>query len=196
VPGDAPSINIERNISVFNDMSSEGHCEVRFTNVRVPVANLLGEEGSGFTLARARLGPGRFHHCMRSIGAAELALELMLERAGERKAFGKSLNQDGTFGEWIARSRTEIDEARLLVLKTAWLIDNVGAGEAHKEISMVKALVPTVDTNVCDRAMQGFGAMQLSPDTPLADHRSWGRALRGPDEVYLQTVDRMGIRRS
>ncbi|SAL86559.1 acyl-CoA dehydrogenase [Caballeronia arvi] len=199
VPRDTPGIKVERNISVLNHVAPEGHCEVTFTDVRVPVANLLGEEGSGFALAQARLGPGRIHHCMRSIGAAELALELMLTRAEERKAFGKSLNQQGTIGEWIAQSRIEIDQARLLVLKTAWLIDNVGAREARKEISMIKALVPTVHTNVCDRAIQVFGAMGLSPDTPLADHWTWGRALRfadGPDQVHLQTVARMEIRRN
>jgi acyl-CoA dehydrogenase len=198
VPHDTPGIKVERNISVLNHVSPEGHCEVTFTDVRVPVTNLLGEEGSGFALAQARLGPGRIHHCMRSIGAAELALELMLERAQERKAFGKPLHQQGTIGEWIAQSRIEIDQARLLVLRTAWLIDSVGAREARKEISMIKALVPTVHTNVCDRAMQVFGAMGLSPDTPLADHWTWGRALRfadGPDEVHLQTIARLEIRR-
>jgi len=199
VPHDTPGIKVERNISVLNHVSPEGHCEVTFTDVRVPVANLLGEEGSGFALAQARLGPGRIHHCMRSIGAAELALELMLARTQERKAFGKALHQHGTIGEWIAKSRIEIDQARLLVLRTAWLIDNVGAREARKEISMIKALVPTVHTTVCDRAMQVFGAMGVSPDTPLADHWIWGRALRfadGPDQVHLQTIARMEIRRS
>ncbi len=197
VPRDTPGVDIVRNINIMNHFSPEGHCEIVFRNVRVPVSNLLGEEGSGFALAQARLGPGRIHHCMRSIGAAELALELMIDRAQERKTFGKYLHQHGTVGEWIAKSRIEIDQARLLVLKAAWMIDNVGAKEARKEISMIKALVPGVHTAVCDRAMQVFGAMGISPDTPLADHWTWGRALRyadGPDEVHLQAIARMEVK--
>ena len=147
VPRDTPGVDIVRNINIMNHFSPDGHCEVVFRNVRVPVSNLLGEEGSGFALAQARLGPGRIHHCMRSIGAAELALELMIDRAQERKTFGKYLHQHGTVGEWIAKSRIEIDQARLLVLKAAWMIDNVGAKEARKEISMIKALVPGVHTS-------------------------------------------------
>ena len=196
VPRDTPGVEVVRNINIVNHFSPEGHCEIVFRNVRVPVANLLGDEGSGFALAQARLGPGRIHHCMRSIGAAELALELMIERAQERKAFGKYLHQHGTVGEWIARSRIEIDQARLLVLKTAWMIDNVGAKGARKEISMIKALVPAMHTAVCERAMQTFGAMGISPDTPLADHWTWGRALRfvdGPDEVHLQAIARIEV---
>ncbi|MGN6318694.1 acyl-CoA dehydrogenase family protein [Trinickia sp.] len=196
VPRDTPGVRVVRNITVVNHVAPEGHCEIEFKGVRVPRANLLGEEGSGFALAQARLGPGRIHHCMRSIGAAELALELMVERAQARTAFGKKLHEHGTVGEWIAKSRIEIDQARLLVLKTAWMIDNVGAKAARKEISMIKALVPGVHTAVCDRAMQAFGAMGLSPDTPLADHWTWGRALRfadGPDEVHLQSIARMEI---
>ncbi len=196
VPRDTPGVEVVRNIETMNHVAPEGHCEVVFRDVRVPAANLLGEEGSGFALAQARLGPGRIHHCMRSIGAAELALELMTERAQERKTFGKYLHQHGIVAEWIARSRIEIDQARLLVLKTAWMIDRVGAKGARKEISMIKALVPGVHTAVCDRAMQTFGAMGISPDTPLADHWTWGRALRfadGPDEVHLQSIARMEV---
>ena len=196
VPAGTPGVTVVRNIPVMNHVSPEGHCEITFTNVRVPASNLLGEEGSGFALAQARLGPGRIHHCMRSIGAAELALELMVERALERKTFGKLLHQHGTVGEWIAKSRIEIDQARLFVLKAAWLLDEVGAKAARKEISMIKALVPQVYAAVCDRAMQVFGAMGLSPDTPLADHWTWARALRfadGPDEVHLQAIARMEI---
>lgn len=199
VPRDAVGVKIVRSINIMNHHSPEGHCEIVFRNVRVPASNLLGEQGSGFALAQARLGPGRIHHCMRSIGAAELALELMTERAQERRAFGKYLHQHGTVAEWIARSRIEIDQARLLVLKTAWMIDKVGASAARKEISMIKALVPSVHTAVCDRAMQTFGAMGISPDTPLADHWTWGRALRyadGPDEVHLQAIARMEIKKS
>jgi acyl-CoA dehydrogenase len=196
VPRDTPGVKIVRNIPVLNHVAPEGHCEITFTDVRVPVSNLLGQEGSGFALAQARLGPGRIHHCMRSIGAAELALELLLDRARERKTFGKYLQEQGTVREWIARSRIEIEQARLLVLKTAWMIDNVGAKAARKEISMIKALIPSLHTNVCDRAMQVFGAMGVTPDTPLADHWIWGRALRyadGPDEVHLQSIARMEI---
>ncbi|NYT64404.1 acyl-CoA dehydrogenase family protein [Alcaligenaceae bacterium] len=199
IPRDTPGVKILRNINIMNHYSPEGHCEIMFRDVRVPAANLLGEEGSGFALAQARLGPGRIHHCMRSIGAAELALELMIERSQERKTFGKYLHQQGIVAEWIARSRIEIDQARLLVLKAAWMIDNVGAKEARKEISMIKALVPNVHTTVCDRAMQTFGAMGISPDTPLADHWTWGRALRyadGPDEVHLQSIARQEIKHS
>ena len=199
VPSDTAGVEIVRNLTVLNHHSPEGHCEIVFRNVRVPVSNLLGEEGSGFALAQARLGPGRIHHCMRSIGAAELALELMTERSQERKTFGKYLHQHGSIAEWIARSRIEIDQARLLVLKTAWMIDNVGAKEARKEISMIKALVPNLHTTVVDRAMQVFGAMGLTPDTPLADHYTWGRCLRfadGPDEVHLQSIARMEIKKS
>lgn len=199
VPRHTPGVEIIRNITVVNHVAPEGHCEIVFRNVRVPAANLLGQEGSGFALAQARLGPGRIHHCMRSIGAAELALELMVERAQERKTFGRYLHQHGTVGEWIAQSRIEIDQARLLVLKTAWLIDKHGAKAARKEVSMIKALVPRVHTAVCDRAMQAFGAMGVSPDTPLADHWTWGRALRfadGPDEVHLQAVARMEVKLS
>jgi acyl-CoA dehydrogenase len=198
VPRDTPGVDVVRNINIVNHHSPEGHCEVVFRNVRVPVANLLGEEGSGFALAQARLGPGRIHHCMRSIGAAELALEMMVDRSLERRTFGKYLHQHGSIAEWIARSRIEIDQARLLVLKTAWMIDQFGAKHAHKEISMIKALVPGVYTTVCDRAMQVFGAMGISPDTPLADMWTWGRALRfadGPDEVHLQNIARIEIKK-
>ncbi|MGI9286765.1 MAG: acyl-CoA dehydrogenase family protein [Pseudomonadales bacterium] len=199
VPRDTPGVEIVRNPTVLNHHSPEGHCEIVFRSVRVPVSNLLGEEGSGFALAQARLGPGRIHHCMRSIGAAELALELMTERSQERKTFGKYLHQHGAIAEWIARSRIEIDQARLLVLKAAWMIDNVGAKAARKEISMIKAMIPTVHTTVVDRAMQVFGAMGLTPDTPLVDHYTWGRCLRfadGPDEVHLQSIARMEIKAS
>ncbi|MBD5803939.1 Acyl-CoA dehydrogenase, short-chain specific [Azoarcus sp. Aa7] len=199
LPWDTSGVEIVRNPTVLNSFHHEGHCEIVFRNVRVPVGNLLGEEGSGFEMAQARLGPGRIHHCMRSIGGAELALELMCERSQERKTFGKYLYQHGSIGEWIARSRIEIDQARLLVLKAAWMIDKVGAKDARKEISMIKALVPTVYTNVVDRAMQVFGAMGLTPDTPLADHYTWGRCLRfadGPDEVHLQAISRMEIKSS
>lgn len=199
VPKDTAGVEILRNPTVLNHHAPEGHAEILFRNVRVPLANLLGEEGSGFALAQARLGPGRIHHCMRSVGAAELALDLMVERAQERKTFGRHLSDQGVIREWIARSRIEIDQARLLVLKTAWMIDNVGAKAARKEISMIKVVAPKLHTRITDRAMQVFGAMGLTPDTPLADHYTWGRALRfadGPDEVHLQSIAKMELKAS
>jgi acyl-CoA dehydrogenase len=193
VPLDNPGVHIVRNIPVMHHVTPEGHCEILFRDVRVPREHLIHEEGAGFAIAQARLGPGRIHHCMRSIGQCELALELMCQRASERKAFGRYLHQHANIGDWIAHSRIEIDQARLLVLKTAWMIDRDGAKAAAKEIAMIKALVPRLQTRVCDRAMQVFGAMGLSPDTPLASLWMWGRILRiadGPDEVHLRTVAR------
>jgi acyl-CoA dehydrogenase len=186
-------VEVIRNIPVMHHLTPEGHCEILFRDVRVPLANIIHEPGAGFEIAQARLGPGRIHHCMRSIGQAELALELMCQRAAERHAFGQYLHQHGTVAEWIARSRMEIDQARLLVLRTAWMIDRYGARAAAKEIAMIKAVVPRVQTEVCDRAMQVFGAMGLSDETPLALLWTWGRILRiadGPDEVHLRTVAR------
>jgi acyl-CoA dehydrogenase len=193
VPRETPGVQVIRNISTMNHHSAVGHCEVVFREVHVPADNLLGEEGGGFAMAQARLGPGRIHHCMRSIGLAELALDLMCERAKDRKTFGKYLHEHGSVSEGIARSRIEIDQARLLVLRAAWLIDTVGAANARKDISMVKALVPSVLTRVADRAIQVFGAMGVSPDTPLANIYTSGRTLRfadGPDEVHLRVVAR------
>jgi len=199
VPMDTPGLEVVRNITVMNHHSPEGHCEVLFRNVRVPVSNLLHEEGAGFAIAQARLGPGRIHHCMRSIGQASLALELMCERAAERKTFGKYLHEHGTVAEWIALSRVEIEQARLLVLKTAWMIDNVGAKAARKEISMIKVIAPRLHTTVTNRAIQTFGAMGVSPDTPLANIWGWGRALQfadGPDEVHIRSIARMEMKQA
>lgn len=199
VPMDTPGVEIERNIPVMHHVAPEGHCEIVLRNVRVPLENLLGGEGDGFMMAQARLGPGRVHHCMRSIGMAELALELMVERAQERKTFGRYLYQHGSIAEWIARSRMEIEQARLLVLKTAWLIDEVGARAARKEIAMIKAVVPNMHSQVVDRAIQVFGAMGLTPDTPLADLWIGARCLRladGPDEVHLRSIARLELRDS
>jgi len=199
VPMDTPGVTVERNITIMNHHSPEGHCEIIFQDVRVPVGNILGGEGDGFMMAQARLGPGRIHHCMRSIGQAELALDLMVERAQERKSFGKYLHQHGAVSEWIARSRMEIDQARLLVLKCADMIDKAGARGARKEIAMIKAIVPKMQTTIADRAMQVFGAMGISPDTPLADIWTWGRALRfadGPDEVHLRSIARLEIQQT
>jgi acyl-CoA dehydrogenase len=197
VPLDAPGLEVARNIPVMRHVSPEGHCEIVMRDVRVPVENLIGEEGDGFAIAQARLGPGRIHHCMRSIGQCELALELMCARAAERKAFGRYLHDHGSVAEWIAKSRIEIDQARLLVLRAAWAIDRRGAKAAAKEIAMIKALTPLLQTRVCDRAMQTFGAMGLSPDAPVADLWTWGRVLRiadGPDEVHLRSVARQEVR--
>ena len=193
VPRDTPGVEVVRNISTLNHTATIGHCEVIFRDVRVPIENLLGEEGGGFAMSQARLGPGRIHHCMRAIGLAELSLELMCERAKNRKAFGKSLAEHGSVSDAIALSRIEIDQARLLVLRAAWLIDTVGAAAARKEISMIKVAVPSVLTRVADRAIQIHGAMGLSPDTPLADIYTNGRQLRivdGPDAVHMRVVAR------
>ncbi|MDR2239765.1 MAG: acyl-CoA dehydrogenase family protein [Zoogloeaceae bacterium] len=193
VPMDAPGLTVLRNIPVMHHTTPEGHCELLFRDVHVPATNLIHAEGAGFAIAQARLGPGRIHHCMRSIGQCELALELMCVRAAERKTFGRYLHQHANIAEWIARSRLEIDQARLLVLKAAWMIDRHGAKAAAKEIAMIKAVVPSVQVAVCDRAMQVHGAMGLSPDTPLSGLWMWGRVLRiadGPDEVHLRTVAR------
>ncbi|WP_170763902.1 acyl-CoA dehydrogenase family protein [Ruegeria lacuscaerulensis] len=199
VPKDAPGFDIIRNPTILNMHDPEGHAELLFKDARVPASNLLGEEGSGFALAQARLGPGRIHHCMRSIGAAEMALALMVERAQERKAFGKQLSEQGVIREWIAKSRLEIEQARLLTLKAAWKIDQVGAKEAFREISLIKVVAPNVHATVTDRAMQVFGAMGMTPDTPLADSYTWARALRyadGPDEVHLQAIARQELKNS
>jgi acyl-CoA dehydrogenase len=199
VPMDAPGVRIVRNISVMNHVAAESHCEIVFRDVRVAKANLLGEEGGGFALAQARLGPGRIHHCMRTIGQCELALELMRERALERKTFGKYLHEHGPVAEWIALSRCEIEQARLLTLKTAWMIDTLGAKAAAAEISMIKAIAPRMQTAILDRAMQTFGAMGLSPDTPLAELWTMGRSLRiadGPDEVHLRAIARREVARA
>ena len=199
VPMDTPGVTVVRNISVMHHISPEGHNEIVLRNVRVPASNLLGEEGSGFALAQARLGPGRIHHCMRSIGAAELALQLMLDRIQERKVFGRFLYQQGSASDWVALSRLEIEQARLLVLKTAWMVDELGAKAARKEIAMIKAVVPRMQEQVIDRAIQSFGAMGLSPDTPLADLWVNARALRladGPDEVHLRSIARMELKQA
>jgi len=198
VPMDTPGIEIVRNLPIMHHTAPEGHCEMRFQDVRVPVANLLGEEGKGFALAQARLGPGRIHHCMRSIGQCELALELLCARAREREAFGRKLFEHGTVAEWIALSRLEIDQARLLVLRAAWMLDRFGNKAARTEVSAIKVVVPRLQTTVLDRAIQVFGSMGLTPDTPLSFLWSWGRALRfidGPDEVHLRTVARHEMRR-
>jgi len=199
VPMDAPGLTVVRNIPIMHHHSPDGHCELLFRDVRVPVANLLGEEGQGFRLAQARLGPGRVHHCMRSIGQCELALELMCERALERRSFGRHLAEFANIQDWIAASRIEIDQARLLVLRAAWLMDRAGNAAARVDVSAIKVVAGQLQTRVVDRAMQVFGAMGLTPDVPLSYLWTWGRALRfvdGPDEVHLRTVARAELARA
>jgi len=198
VPLDTPGVNMERAIPVFGYMDQEGHCEITFRDVRVPVTNVLGEEGGGFAIAQARLGPGRIHHCMRCIGAAERALELMTVRVRERQAFGGPLSHQGVIQEWIADSRIEIEQVRLLTLKAAWLMDSVGAKGARTEIAAIKVAAPNVALRVIDRAIQAHGAMGVSDDTPLAAMYAGIRTLRiadGPDEVHRRTVAQRELRR-
>jgi len=197
VPADAPGLTVVRNPPVMHHVHANGHCEVLFQDVRVPLENLLGEEGGGFGLAQARLGPGRIHHCMRAIGAAEFALELMIERSLQRRTFGKMLHEHGTIAEWIALSRIEIEQARLLVFKTAWLIDKYGAKAARREVSLIKVIVPRIEVAIANRAMQVFGAKGLTQDTPLPDIWTHGRYLQivdGPDEVHLRSIARAEVR--
>ncbi|HEV2555916.1 MAG TPA: acyl-CoA dehydrogenase family protein [Bosea sp. (in: a-proteobacteria)] len=198
VPMDAPGVSVMRNLPLLNHHSPEGHTETDFDAVRVPAANLLGEEGAGFALAQARLGPGRIHHCMRSIGQCEVALELMVERALQRKAFGRTLSDYANVQDWIAEGRMEIDQARLLCLRAAWMMDKHGNKAARTEVSAIKVVATRLQTKIADRAMQVFGAAGLSNDTPLAFIYSWGRALRfidGPDEVHLRTVARAEVKK-
>jgi acyl-CoA dehydrogenase len=197
VPAGTPGFSVVRDVTLMHHHSPEGHCEVRFENVRVPVTNLLGEEGAGFAIAQARLGPGRIHHCMRTIGQCELALELMCDRALSRSTFGKSLADNANIQDWIAESRIEIEQARLLNLKAAWLMDVAGNKAAKREISAIKVVAARLQTRVVDRAMQVFGAKGLTSDTPLAFLWTWGRALRyidGPDEVHLRGIARDELR--
>jgi acyl-CoA dehydrogenase len=196
VPVDTPGVTILRNLPVFGYVDQHGHCEITFDDVRVPVTNLIGEEGGGFAIAQARLGPGRIHHCMRAIGVAEAALELMCKRALSRTAFGKTLAEQGVVREQIAESRMAIDQARLLTLQTAWLIDTVGAKGARSEIAAIKVIAPRVCLEVIDRAIQVHGAGGVSDDFPLASMYAHARTLRiadGPDEVHVRSVARMEL---
>ena len=193
VPVDSPGVRVLRNLPVFGYIDQIGHGEVVFENVRVPAGNLLGEEGSGFAIAQARLGPGRVHHCMRSLGVAENALELMCRRALQRNAFGGPLSDQGVVREWIADSRMAIDQARLLVMKAAWMMDTTGNKSARTEVAAIKAIVPDVALKVVDRAIQMHGGMGVSNDLPLARRYADLRTLRiadGPDEVHKRTVAR------
>ncbi len=191
VPIDTPGVNIVRSTSVFGWQDQHGHAEIIYSDVRVPASNLLAEEGMGFAIAQARLGPGRIHHCMRAIGVAERALALMTERARTRIAFGKPLAEQGMVQHQIAMSRNEIDQARLLCEKAAWTIDQHGNRAAFALVSQIKSVAPQMSLNVIDRAIQVHGGGGVSDDFPLARMYGWQRAMRifdGPDEVHFRTV--------
>lgn len=197
VPMDAPGAQVVRTLSVFGHDAGGGHCETLFEDVRLPAGNILGGEGNGFAMAQARLGPGRIHHCMRAIGLAEKALQLMCMRAQMRKPFGKPLADQGVVQDRIAESRMEIEQARLLTMKAAWLMDTVGNKGARFEIGAIKVLAARTATNVIDRAIQVFGGAGVSQDWPLADMYTHARTLHlvdGPDEVHKQQIARRELR--
>ncbi|MBZ4016212.1 acyl-CoA dehydrogenase family protein [Streptomyces purpurogeneiscleroticus] len=200
VPRDTPGLTVKRAMQVYGyeDHYHGGHAEVLFENVRVPAANLIGEEGGGFGIAQARLGPGRIHHCMRLIGMAERAIELMCKRAVARTAFGKPLAQQGVVQEWIADARVAVEQLRLLVLKTAWLMDTVGNKGAHTEIQSIKIATPRTVVDIIDQAVQLHGAGGVSQDFPLAELWAGARTLRladGPDEVHQRSLARREIKK-
>jgi acyl-CoA dehydrogenase len=200
VPRDTPGLEVVRGMHVFgfHDRDHGGHAELRFTDVRVPASNLIGGEGEGFAIAQARLGPGRIHHCMRSIGLAERAVELMCERALSRSTFGKPIAQQGVVQDWIAESRVRLEQLRLLTLKTAWLMDTVGNRGAHKEIQAIKIATPQTVEWILDKAIQVHGAGGLSQDFPLAEMFAGIRTLRfadGPDEVHKASLARAELKK-
>ncbi|MGD9959079.1 acyl-CoA dehydrogenase family protein [Nocardioides sp.] len=200
VPRNTPGVTVTRGMEVFgyDDHEHGGHAEILFEDVRVPASFLIGEEGAGFAIAQARLGPGRIHHCMRSIGVAEEAIELMSRRASERVAFGRPLSEQGVIRDWIAESRVRLEQLRLLVLKTAWLMDTVGNRGAHTEIQMIKIATPKTVQWILDKAIQVHGAAGLSQDFPLASAFAGIRTLRfadGPDEVHKNALAKAEIRR-
>ena len=200
VPRDTPGVSIKRGMEIFgyDDHNHGGHAEIEFHDVRVPASNLIGAEGDGFAIAQARLGPGRIHHCMRSVGVAERALELMCARADARVAFGKPLADQGVIRDWIAESRVRIEQLRLLVFKAAWLMDTVGNKAAHTEIQAIKIATPATVEWIIDKAIQVHGAGGLSQDFPLASAFAGIRTLRfadGPDEVHKNSLARAELRR-
>ena len=198
VPRETPGVTVERSLPVFGYHDHEGHGVVNFEDVRVPASNLIAGEGMGFAIAQARLGPGRIHHCMRAIGAAERALELMCTRADERETFGKPVSQNANIRDWIAEARIELEMIRLLVLKTAWLMDTVGNQHARTEIAAIKVATPNVALKIIDRAIQVHGGGGVSDDFPLAFMYAHMRTLRladGPDEVHKLSVGRQELRR-
>lgn len=200
VPRDVAGLTVSRGMQVFgyDDSDHGGHAELELVDVRVPATNLIGSEGDGFAIAQARLGPGRIHHCMRSIGIAERAVELMCRRADERVAFGRPLAEQGVVRDWIAESRVRLEQLRLLVLKTAWLMDTVGNKGAHTEIQAIKIATPSTVEWILDKAIQAHGADGLSQDLPLAEWFAGIRTLRfadGPDEVHKASLARRELRR-
>ncbi len=200
VPIDTPGVTVLRSLPVFGWQDQHGHCEITFDNVRVPVANLIGEEGSGFAIAQARLGPGRIHHCMRAIGVAERAMALMIDRVNTRIAFGKPLADQGVVQQQVAQSRNEIEQSRMLCHKAAWVIDEHGnkSKDAQLLVAMIKSVAPQMACNVIDRAIQVHGAAGVSDDTVLARLYGWHRAMRlfdGPDEVHMRTIARAELGR-
>jgi len=199
VPLDAPGVKIERMLPVFGyDHAPHGHAEITYDNVRVPASNMLWEAGKGFAIAQGRLGPGRIHHCMRLIGAAERALEDLCKRVQDRVTFGKKIADQGVVQEWVADSRIEIEQARLLTLKAAYMMDTVGNKEAKAEIAMIKVVAPNMALGVIDRAIQAFGGAGVSNDFTLAAHWANARTLRladGPDEVHRRAIARLELKK-
>ena len=198
VPTDNPGFNLVRPVSVMGHAGGPGHCEIRYEDCRVPASSLLGERGAGFVIAQDRLGPGRIHHCMRAIGTAERAIELMCRRANERETFGGKLAEKQFVQDFIARSRMEVDQARLLTLHAAWKMDTAGKRAARQDISMIKVVAANVVMDVLDRAIQVHGALGMSDDTPLAWMWRFSRMLRvadGPDEVHKMVIARRELHR-